>query len=326
MMETKMGISDVMQYLPTLTIILSSLINMLRWDKLLEVVNTKQWAAIHLMISTILFALPPHSAVASFGRSLTLLIAKWPYFFPHAPAFLIHGGPLGHSCAKGEDEWIIPNCHAPFPPFLDQTFFSLLNLVSVIAVIEVIAAIILWKLSRGNMPPLELGPWPDAPILLLVLFISAVVNLVLWLWSRSFLTRGNHDGVNQMVASSVGRSLSRAEHVNVAVSAVVNAVSEEVMSRGVWRLEFERSVHPPMSSTGTNILQALVFGIWHYYGIPSGVAGVVLTFGYGLIMGLLMDYGKGLLLPILAHSIADYFIFAIIARQKQLPTGKSKES
>jgi membrane protease YdiL (CAAX protease family) len=199
------------------------------------------------------------------------------------------------------------------------------------AVCEVVAGILLWKVSRGVLPTLELGPWPDASVLFLVLLISAVVNLVLWLWSRSFLTRGNHDGVNQMVAHSVGRLLSVKEHLAIAASAVANAVCEEIMSRGLWRLEFARSVGadaaPPMSLIQSNIWQAAIFGIWHYHGIPSGLPGVALTFVYGLVMGLLMDYGGGLLLPILAHSIADYFIFVVIARQQQTEgSGKSKAS
>jgi hypothetical protein len=65
--------------------------------------EVSQWVVIHLMFASLVFALPPHSAVASFGRALTLLIAQWPTLFPEAPIFLIHGGPLGYSCAKGED-------------------------------------------------------------------------------------------------------------------------------------------------------------------------------------------------------------------------------
>jgi membrane protease YdiL (CAAX protease family) len=193
-------------------------------------------------------------------------------------------------------------------------------------VCEVVAGILLWKVSRGVWPALELGPWPDASVLLLVLLISAIVNLVLWLWSRSSLTRDTHDGVNEMVASSVGRSLSWNEHVAIAAWAVANAVCEEIISRGLWRLEFARSfgVDTPMSLIESNIWQAAIFGIWHYHGIPSGLPGVALTFVYGLVMGLLMDYGQGLLLPILAHSIADYFIFAIIARQQQTEGSDSK--
>jgi membrane protease YdiL (CAAX protease family) len=198
-----------------------------------------------------------------------------------------------------------------------------------VAVCEVVAGTLLWKVSRGVTPALELGPLPDASVLLLVLLISAVVNLVLWLWSRSFVTRGNHDGVNQMVESSMGKSLSMKEHTGIAASAIANAICEEIMSRGLWRLEFARSVgvDAPMSLIQSNILQAAIFGIWHYHGIPSGLPGVALTFVYGLVMGLLMDYGGGLLLPILAHSIADYFIFVVIARQKQTESSdKSKAS
>jgi hypothetical protein len=35
-------------------------------------------------------------------------------------------------------------------------------------------------------------------------------------------------------------------------------------------------------------------------------------------MGFLLEYGGGSLLPIVAHTIADYFIFAVIARQGKL--------
>lgn len=91
-----------MRYLPTLIIFLSSLLNIQRWDRVRAEVNARQWVVIHLMFASPLFALPPHSAVASFGRALTLFIAQWPMLFPEAPAALIHGGPLGHSCAKGE--------------------------------------------------------------------------------------------------------------------------------------------------------------------------------------------------------------------------------
>jgi hypothetical protein len=99
----RISMSDLMRYLPTLTIFLSSLLEILRWDKFRAKVNARQWIVIRLMLATFLFALPPHSAVASFGRALTLFIAQWPWLFPEAPIVLIRGGPLGQSCGKGED-------------------------------------------------------------------------------------------------------------------------------------------------------------------------------------------------------------------------------
>jgi hypothetical protein len=49
------------------------------------------------------------------------------------------------------------------------------------------------------------------------------------------------------------------------------------------------------------------------------MTGVALTFVYGYIMGLLKEtIGEGgLLLPIIVHTVADYYIFTTIARQSK---------
>ena len=94
---------------------------------------------------------------------------------------------------------------------------------------------------------------------------------------------------------------------------MVNAICEEVVSRGLILNEFQRRGN--VAFWQANILQAASFGVWHFHGIPNGWPGVGLTFVYGLGMGFLLEYGGGLLLPIVAHTIADYFIFAVIARQ-----------
>lgn len=57
------------------------------------------------------------------------------------------------------------------------------------------------------------------------------------------------------------------------------------------------------------------FGAAHWNGIPSGPLGVGLTFIYGILMGLLHEWNGGLLLPVVAHTIADYYILAVIARK-----------
>ena len=97
----------------------------------------------------------------------------------------------------------------------------------------------------------------------------------------------------------------------------MNATCEECTARGFWRHEFECTA--AATRHWSNAGQAILFGAWHYYGIPSGWTGVGLTTVYGWIMGLLADLhpSTGLLLPILAHSIADYYIFAVIARQEK---------
>jgi Type II CAAX prenyl endopeptidase Rce1-like len=164
--------------------------------------------------------------------------------------------------------------------------------------------------------------------------LCLTVNLVLSGWSSVHMRQDKplqHEGVATMVRSSVGRTLRLREHLRLLYWAVANAICEEVTSRAVWRIYFEslllRSV-AGTSPTGdyeharngmrlySNLCQAAVFGMWHYHGIPSGTVGVGLSFVYGLVMGGLADYNRGLGLAVIAHSVADYYIFAAIARKQ----------
>lgn len=321
---------------------------------------------IPLLISTVLyFAFPPHSIVASYWYHLTTTITKsWPYLVTlflstiskskssnddddnknnNDPATTITtekkkkkkasrhhrrnnidigGGPLG------------TNYYKP---------------------IQVLSGIVLWKLCRQNRyPPIYLlastsnsrdgsstsgsdtssssssswmpsqYKWPSSKQWIVVIGISIGVNMVLFLWSKLCNTTGDHAGVNNMVRTKMNRKLTLVEHIHMIMLAFINAICEEVTSRGLWRIEFQ--LYGSLNQFQSNIGQALVFGIWHYNGIPSGYIGVLLTTVYGFIMGLLADSNHGgLLMPIVTHTIADYFIFSYIARQ-QLNTIKTSSS
>lgn len=242
---------------------------------------------VRLVIHAILWLLPPQSPLLALWFPSIWVLSHWPLLLErHVPRILVTGGPLGPSCKK---------------------------------VLEVIAGLTLWRIFRGTWPPLVwLGDTTSSSLSwqlgVVVLLLSGAVNLVLWLWSTLTKSRGNHRGVNDMVKPSVGRRLSLVEHAKLLAWAVINAICEEVTARGLWRTEFELvGIHKLHS----NLCQAIIFGAWHYNGIPSGFVGVGLTLVYGLIMGFLADYtGGSLLLPVLAHSIADYFIFAFIARSQ----------
>lgn len=229
-------------------------------------------------VALLFYVLPPHSILA-FWRLVTLLLSQWPLLLKNPPSWS-QASPLGDGCAK---------------------------------VCEVIAAIVLWKLdkNRDDEPLLmgqTMGSIPTTAVAVLVV-ISVATNFVLDKWSSHNNHTYTHEGVHAWVDDSVGRSLSRREHVTLLGLACINALCEEISSRGVWKSEFLRY------TDWANVLQAAVFGWWHYHGIPSGWTGVGLTFVYGFLMGLLQDYYGGLLVPIIAHTIADYFIFAVIARR-----------
>lgn len=238
-----------------------------------------------VLLTIALWRCPPRSILALW-RWTILAATQWPKL-PGVDKMvqqsLIRGGPLGPGCGK---------------------------------VIEIFTVCLLWKLSYPDETlPISLGPLPSCVTWGIVLVLCGLTNWILSLWSRRTQSRGDHSGVHTMVDDlSRGRPLiSRTQHLELLLWAIANATCEEVASRGIWMHEFQRRGN--VSFVQANVLQAISFGVWHFHGIPSGWTGVGLTFVYGLAMGFMMEYGGGLLLPIVAHSIADYFIFAVIARQ-----------
>lgn len=217
---------------------------------------------------------------------------------------LVDGGPLGPGCDKLVNSLVgVLVCLA-----FDQSS-PLLSYCHIVT------------MTRGESPSLWTTIAKNAWLPAVVAGLSLAVNAVLWAWSHLQHSRGNHDGVNRMVASTMGRSLTAGEKLRLLAWAFINAASEEVTARGLQRGEFHALLlSDSRNNQGiahlSNSGQALVFGMAHYYGIPSGWTGVGLTIVYGLLMGLIADAGQGLSYPILAHTVADYFIVATIARRK----------
>eukprot|EP00397_Hematodinium_sp_SG-2012_P018623 GEMP01019084.1.p2 GENE.GEMP01019084.1~~GEMP01019084.1.p2 ORF type:complete len:104 (+),score=22.61 GEMP01019084.1:634-945(+) len=92
-----------------------------------------------------------------------------------------------------------------------------------------------------------------------------------------------------------------------------NALCEEAVSRGLFL--YELRVFAGINPLVANIAQAASFGMQHFYGIPNGWSGVLLTFIYGFVMGYLtLEYG--LALAVAAHALADYYIFVYVVRKQ----------
>jgi len=94
------------------------------------------------------------------------------------------------------------------------------------------------------------------------------------------------------------------------VFAILNAVLEELIFRGILFTAIESQVSTPM----TVIITAALFGYGHMHGYPPGPLGAVLAGIYGLMLGWLRVFTGGLGLPVLAHVVADATIFLIVAR------------
>ncbi len=95
---------------------------------------------------------------------------------------------------------------------------------------------------------------------------------------------------------------------------VFNAIAEEVVFRGVlWQALADTG----LASGAVLIIQALAFGIMHFGGVPSGVAGMALATIYGLALGGIRYLSGGLLMPVVVHIFADMMIFLIVSRLAQ---------
>jgi hypothetical protein len=193
-------------------------------------------------------------------------------------------------------------------------------------VVQVLVAVMLWRWQRNEWPDIRLGPLPTSILPYFILMVLSLgVNAVLYLWAKTTQSRGEHRGVNAMVQSSLRRDLTGTETVRYAFLALVNAFCEEVTSRWFWWHEFAHYYpsHPHLP----NLAQAAVFGMWHLHGIPSGWPGVALTSVYGWIMGFLMETVNrgGLFFPLVAHAVADFYIFRSIARGRATAGGEGSD-
>ena len=97
--------------------------------------------------------------------------------------------------------------------------------------------------------------------------------------------------------------------------ALANALIEEIVWRGVMMTALDTAFGAGIFSL---IVQSAIFGMAHFHrGFPSGWSGAALAGLFGLAMGLLRRYTKGLMVPWVAHSVADFVVISLIVRYAQ---------
>jgi membrane protease YdiL (CAAX protease family) len=91
--------------------------------------------------------------------------------------------------------------------------------------------------------------------------------------------------------------------------ALINSLYEEGIFRSIFLGYLDQLFHSRIAL----LLQALWFSFLHYQsGFPAGIIGMMMTFIFGLMMGILVRRTQGLLLAIVIHAIADFWIFLLI--------------
>jgi membrane protease YdiL (CAAX protease family) len=137
--------------------------------------------------------------------------------------------------------------------------------------------------------------------------VAAAVPLLLGLrWAlTTSLEPVRH--VVQLVQDQLGPVLASRSSVELALLATLAGVAEEVLFRGVLQVGFSRVV----SSGAALVLASAVFGLAHFltrtYALLAGVA--------GLYLGALFWMQGNLLVPIVAHSLYDFFALTLLVRR-----------
>jgi membrane protease YdiL (CAAX protease family) len=91
--------------------------------------------------------------------------------------------------------------------------------------------------------------------------------------------------------------------------AAVNAFNEEM----TFRAPMLASLEPAVGSAHALWQSAFLFGVAHYFGVPGGPLGAVLSIFMGWILGKAMLETRGLLWPWFIHFLSDVSIFTFIA-------------
>jgi len=95
----------------------------------------------------------------------------------------------------------------------------------------------------------------------------------------------------------------------ILIFAVTNAFSEEMSFRAPQLATLQEAIGPFQAI----LLTATYFGIAHYYGVPYGMIGVVMSGVLGWFLGKSMYETKGFFWPWFIHFMQDVMIFSFMA-------------
>jgi len=104
----------------------------------------------------------------------------------------------------------------------------------------------------------------------------------------------------------------------VLLFAAMNAFSEEL----TYKASFLSVLVDPLGRRQALLIMAAFFGIGHYYGIPYGIAGVLMAAFLGWLLGKSMLETKGFFWAWFIHFLQDVLIFSFLAIGSVTPGGQ----
>jgi membrane protease YdiL (CAAX protease family) len=95
----------------------------------------------------------------------------------------------------------------------------------------------------------------------------------------------------------------------IVVAAAINAFAEEFELRSMLLSRLQ----PVLGSQQSMLISAVLFGLLHYFGWPSGAIGVLLAGYFGWIAAKSMIETRGFMLAFFIHFVGDFIIYSIWA-------------
>lgn len=146
---------------------------------------------------------------------------------------------------------------------------------------------------------------PTCTDLVLSVILGGLTFLAIMMWVR--LARPDLSG---QIAAIPDASIWKLVVIGV-LFAVVNSFIEEVIFRGVFMYSLEAA----LGTWAAVVLQAIIFGLFHVQGLPSGPYGMLLAGVVGLVLGFLRLRTRGMLAPWITHGTANGLIYLYLALQ-----------
>lgn len=155
---------------------------------------------------------------------------------------------------------------------------------------------------KALMPWLKMGEWTKTIVVTVIgTIILTVMVLIFWASTADYL------GIGQALVKQIDHLPKWVVLVIlIPLSALMNALVEEVVYRGVVQTALMDSFHTLLVAIP---IQSIVFSLLHYKcGFPNGIMGCGLAFLFGVMTGYLRFHTKGIMASYVVHIFADLTI------------------
>ena len=185
-----------------------------------------------------------------------------------------------------------------FPNFAHSPFNQLTSLLLYGYTVMVIPAL------RQSVGWTRMGKF-NGTIWLFILAASVLSSAALVAWVKLASPDLSHYSSLLPVNKSIGMLL-----VNGLLFCSLNAAEEEIIWRGVMMEALDSAFGPGVLSI---IIQAASFAVAHYlYGFPNGVAGSLIVFASGIMLGVIRRKSRGIVACWLAHMATDFTVYCLL--------------